>query len=375
LKVETDKSLYRIALTQIKGVGAVYARNLLEAVGDEETIFKEDARKLEAIPRISRRLIKEIRDPDVLKNAEKELKFAVKNDLRILFITDDDYPRQLAPCADAPLLLYSKGNAGFNNFKTVSVVGTRSATKYGENACMEFIEKLSAVPNVQIVSGLAYGIDICAHRAALKNNLSTVAILAHGLDRIYPQIHRQTAVEMLQNGALLTEFPSGTAPDKHNFLKRNRIVACMADVVVVIESGEKGGSLITADIANTYGREVFALPGRIYDKMSAGCNRLVFDNKAVILQSVDNFISHMGWGEEREKQEKKPIPKQKELFPDQLSEREAAIVEKLTNNGPTHMDTLVVELGLSVPNLLEATLELELKGIIESRPGGMFRLV
>ncbi len=369
--MQTAKSLYRIALTQIKGVGVMHARTLMEVIGDEEAIFKEDVRKLESIPRISRRLIGEIRNPDVLRKAEKELAFVADNQLRLLFFTDDDYPQRLTQCIDAPLLLYAKGNAGFNHQKTISVIGTRNATKYGEEFCREFIEALAArLPDIQIVSGLAYGIDICAHRAALKHNLSTVAVLAHGLDRIYPQIHRQTAVEMLQHGALLTEFPSGTNPDKHNFVKRNRIVAGMADAVVVIESGEKGGSLTTADIANSYYREVFALPGRIRDKMSAGCNRLISENKALLLQGIDGFISHMGW----EAEEKHPLPAQQELFPD-LSEEEAVIFEKLSKAGSMHVNTLAIELNIPVSELFMTLLELEVKNIVISLPGGMYQIV
>ncbi|MDR2816165.1 MAG: DNA-processing protein DprA [Proteiniphilum sp.] len=368
--MNTDKSLYRIALTQIKGVGVMHARYLMQVIGDEEAIFKEDVRKLEAIPRISRRLIREIRDPGVLRKAEKELQFVTDNKLLLLFFTDEDYPQRLTQCIDAPLLLYAKGNAGFNHRKTISVVGTRNATRYGEDFCKKFIEELSGrLPDIQIISGLAYGIDICAHRAALKHNLSTVAVLAHGLDRIYPQIHRQTAVEMLQNGALLTEFPSGTNPDKHNFVKRNRIVAGMADAIVVIESGEKGGSLTTADIANSYYREVFALPGRIRDNMSAGCNRLISENKALLLQSINGFISHMGWDES----EKQPLPAQQELFPD-LSEEETIIFEKLRKAGPMHVNTLAIELNIPVSELFMTLLELEVKNIVTSLPGGMYRL-
>lgn len=367
----TNKSLYQIALTQIKGVGVMHARHLMQVIGDEEAIFKEDVRKLEAIPRISKRLIQEIRDPEVLRKAEKELTFVMDNKLRLLFFTDEAYPQRLTQCIDAPLLLYAKGNGGFNHQKTISVIGTRNSTRYGEDFCKVFIEELSArIPDLQIVSGLAYGIDICAHRTALKHNLSTVAVLAHGLDRIYPQMHRQTAIEMLENGALLSEFPSGTNPDKHNFVKRNRIVAGMSDAVVVVESAEKGGSLTTADIANSYFREVFALPGRIRDNMSNGCNKLISDNKALLLQSVDGFISHMGW----ETQEKQSLPKQQELFSD-LTGEEALLFEKLSQAAPMHVNSLAIELNIPVSELFMTLLELEVKNIVTSLPGGMYQLV
>jgi len=369
-QMATDKSLYRIALTQIKGVGVMHARNLLKVIGDEEAIFRESVSRLEAIPRISRQLIREIRDPEVLRRSEKELEFITKNNLQLLFFTDPGYPRRLTQCIDAPLLLYAKGNTDFNHEKTISIVGTRNATGYGLDYCKKFIREISSkIPDIQIISGLAYGIDICAHRAALQHGLSTIAVLAHGLDRIYPQLHRNTAVKMLQDGALLTEFPSETNPDKHNFVRRNRIVAGMADAVVVIESGVKGGSLITADIANSYFREVFALPGRVHDKMSTGCNRLISDNKAVLLQSTDDFIAHMGW----ETKEKETLPVQQELFPD-LSEEGKQIFSALERSGSMHVNKLAIELNTPVPELFMTLLELEVKNLVESLPGGMYKL-
>ncbi len=306
-----NKTLYRIALTLIKGVGVMHARNLMEIVGDEEAIFRESRQRLKAIPRLPEKVIDEIRNPEVLRRAEKELAFITKNNLQTLFFTDASYPQRLTQCIDAPVLLYSRGVSDLNRSKVVSVVGTRNATRQGTQFCETFIRELSeSNPDILVVSGLAYGIDICAHRSALKEGLSTVAVLAHGLDRIYPSLHRQTAVEMLNAGALLTEFPSETNPDKHNFVKRNRIVAGMADSVVVIESGVKGGSLTTADIANSYFREVFALPGRVRDPMSSGCNRLIADNQAVLLHSSEQFLAHMGWEETL----KTAPPVQKELF-------------------------------------------------------------
>lgn len=368
--MDTHSSLYRIALTQIKGIGVMHARTLMQIIGNEEAIFKEDVRKLEAIPRISRRLINEIRDPEVMRKAESELKFIVDNKLRLLFFTDDDYPQRLTQCIDAPLVLYAKGNTGFNHSKTISVIGTRNATRYGEDFCNRFIEEIAVrLPDVQVISGLAYGIDICAHRASLKHNLSTVAVLAHGLDRIYPQVHRQTAIEMLSNGALLSEFPSGTNPDRHNFVKRNRIVAGMSDAVIVLESAEKGGSLTTADMANSYFREVFALPGRIADKMSIGCNRLISENKALLLQSIDSFISHMGWESVKET----AIPVQQSLFHD-LTDEEALIYEKIKSAGTIHVNTLAIELNIPVPELFMVLLELEVKNNVKSLPGGMFEI-
>ena len=365
-----DKSLYRIALTQIKGVGVMHARNLMEVIGDEEAIFKEDARKLESIPRITRRLIQEIRDPEVLRRAEKELEFVMKNNLQLLFYTDALYPQRLMQCIDAPVLLYAKGKADFNRGKVISIVGTRNETRYGQEFCREFIRDLAVrLPEIQIISGLAYGIDIHTHRAALQNGLSTVAVLGHGLDRIYPAIHRQTAVEMLEEGALLTEFPSHTNPDGHNFVKRNRIVAGMSDAVVVVESGDKGGSLTTADIANSYFREVFAVPGRITDKMSSGCNRLISDNKALLLQHTDDLLVHMGWAVESKVKE----PKQQELFTD-LSPEEEKIYSALHATGSMQVNALAIALNMPVRELFMTLLELEMKNVVLSLPGGMYKL-
>src|SRR5690554_2364941 len=344
----------------------MHARTLMQAMGSEEAIFKGDIRRLESIPRVSRRLIQEIRHPEVLRSAEKELAFIEKNRLRLLFFTDEGYPNRLKECIDAPVLLYAKGNTDFNREKTISIVGTRDSTRYGQGFCDAFVKEIAgAFPDVQIVSGLAYGIDICAHRAALKNGLSTVAVLAHGLDRIYPRLHRQTAVEMLENGALLTEFPSQTNPDKHNFVRRNRIVAGMSDAVIVVESAKKGGSLITADIANSYFREVFALPGRVGDRMSDGCNRLISDNKALLLQSTEKFITQMGWVES----EKQKEPVQRELLLD-LSEEELKVMEALTRTGAMQVNALAIELNAPVSDLFMTLLELEMKSLVQALPGG-----
>ena len=349
----------------------MHARNLMQVVGDEEAVFKESSRKLEAIPRLSRRVIEEIRNPEVMRRAERELEFVDRNNLQIHFFTDRSYPQRLTQCIDAPLLLYVKGNTDLNREKTISIVGTRNATRYGEEYCREFIKEISVkLPDILIISGLAYGVDICAHRAALHNGLPTVAVLGHGLDRIYPSLHRQTAVEMLKTGALLTEFPSETNPDRHNFVKRNRIVAGMADAVIVVESGVKGGSLTTADIANSYFREVFALPGRIHDKMSTGCNQLISDNQAVLLRGSEHFISHMGWEQESEP----ALPVQKELF-QELSGDEEKVFNSLSLRGAMQVNTLAIELNIPVTELFLTLLGMEMKNIVKSLPGGMYQLV
>lgn len=352
-------------------MGVAHARNLMEFMGDEEEIFKGSISKLEAIPRISKRLISEIRNPEVLRKAEKELEFVIKNNLHLIFYTDEKYPQRLNNCVDAPILMYAKGDVDFNREKVISIVGTRNSTRYGNDFSREFIKELSLkFPDVQIISGLAYGIDICAHRAALENGLSTVAVLGHGLDRIYPYVHRQTAIEITKNGALLTEYPSETNPDGHNFVRRNRIVAGMADATIVMESGTKGGSLITADIANSYFREVFALPGRIHDKMSYGCNKLISENKALLLQNTENFISQMGW----EMDERKILPRQTELFHD-LTPDEEKVYEILKKDSPKQLNNLSIELNVPLTELLMTLLELEMKNIVTALPGGMYKIV
>ncbi len=369
--MQHHKTLYRIALTQINGVGVMLARLLLQAVGDEESVFKESAKNLEKIPRISRRLIDEIGSAEVMRRAEAELDFVLRNNIDVLFFTEPDYPQRLANCTDAPVLLYSKGNIDYNYEKVVSIVGTRGITEYGQEFCRDFVKELSLqYPDLLIVSGLAYGVDISAHRASLKNNLPTVGVLAHGLDRIYPSAHRKTAIEMLQNGGLLTEFPSQTNPDKYNFVCRNRIVAGMADAVVVVESGAKGGSLITADIANSYFREVFAVPGRVGDTQSAGCNNLISSNRAVLLQDTQGFIAQMGWSKSAKAQQ----PRQRELFLN-LSEEEEKIFHALNGNEGMQVNMLAIELNTPVSELFMTLLELEMKNIVQALPGGVYKLL
>ena len=366
----TDKTLYQIALTHITGVGVALARNLMHIVGDEEQIFKESTRNLEKIQGISHRLINEIKSKEVLRKAEEELAFVSKNNLQSLFFTAPEYPERLTHCVDAPIMLYVKGNSNLNYKKVVSVIGTRNATNMGYEACNHFIKELSAkFSDIIIVSGLAYGIDICAHRAALENGVPTAAVLAHGLDRIYPAVHRKTAIDMLDAGALVTEFPSGTEPERFNFVRRNRIVAGLCDALVVVESSSKGGSLITAEIANSYYREVFAVPGRVNDAASVGCNRLIASDRAILMQDLKGFTDHMGWDDST-----KPQPKQRELFL-HLTELEELVFNALNNNEPKHVNMLGIELDVPVSELFFTLLELEMKNVVKPLPGGLYKLL
>jgi len=369
----SDKLLYQIALTQINGVGDILSKMLLQAVGDEEAIFRSSRKSLLAIQGFSSKLVSEILNPEVLTKAEKELVFIEKNNIKVYFINDDNYPSHLKECADSPILFYFKGKGDLNKNKTISIVGTRNASPYGNEFCNSFIQEIAAqYPDIMIVSGLAYGIDIHAHRAALKNNLSTVGVLAHGLDRIYPHAHRQTAIEMLENGGLLTDFPSNTEPDKFNFVRRNRIVAGLADAVVVVESAQKGGSLITADIANSYCRDVFAVPGKTTDSKSIGCNDLIANHKADLLLSTEYFLQQMGWDKETAK--KKKAPKQQDLFLN-LTEDEQFIVDILSVQENIHVDQLALQTKIPVYQLFPVLLDLEIRGILKNLPGNFYTLL
>ncbi|MBR4923630.1 MAG: DNA-processing protein DprA, partial [Bacteroidaceae bacterium] len=268
-----DEQIYTLALTRIYGLGLVGACNLIREMGSAGDIFRYRKELPERIPGVSEKLVKALDCPEAFKRAEEELLFAERNNIQCITLNDEQYPARLRECEDAPLALFYRGNASLNALRVVSVVGTRHATPYGEGICRNFMEELAETcPDTLVVSGLAYGIDIHAHRAALQHKLPTIGVLAHGLDRIYPSAHRETAVKMMDNGGLLTEFMSGTNPDRQNFVKRNRIVAGMCDAVVVVESASKGGALITAELTESYHRDCFAFPGKVTDMYSAGCN-------------------------------------------------------------------------------------------------------
>lgn len=368
----TDKQIYQIGLTMINGVGDILARHLLESMGDAEAIFTEKQRLLEKIPGIRGTLAAEIKRPEVLMRAEKELTFVQKNGIDIYFLTDRNYPERLGECPDAPVLFYYKGKADLNASRIVSIVGTRQATPYGQELTERLLKDLSAsLPDVLIVSGLAYGIDICAHRNALKYQLPTVGILAHGLDRIYPPAHRPSAVEMLQQGGLLTDFPSETNPDRPNFVRRNRIVAGLADTTIVIESAEKGGSLITADIAFSYGRDVYTFPGRVTDPHSKGCNALIRQNKAGLITSAEDLILAMRWDVTGKKKE---LPVQAQLLFPEDGEADR-LFYFLSEHREAHINELSIALDMPVHQLSSLLFELELDGKIKTLPGSRYSLM
>ena len=321
------------------------------------------------IPGVGDFVAAQIKEEEALKRAEKEIAFIRKNGIKPLFFASKEYPERLKHCMDSPVLLYTKGRANLNPEKVISVVGTRNATDYGKSVCERIIEGLKDL-DVFIVSGLAYGIDITAHKAALKNGLKTAAVLAHGLDKIYPSLHRKTADEMLENGALLTEFISGTQPDRENFPQRNRIIAGMADATIVVEAGKKGGALITAELANSYNRDVFAVPGNVGEKHSEGCNWLISRNKAALITCAEELIYMMGW-EPVEKTGKKPV--QKQLFVE-LTPEQKTLVDLLNENGQMGIDTICLKTAMSMSKAAAILLDLEFSGIVAVLPGKVYRL-
>ena len=361
---------YKIAISLIKGIGPVLAKNLIAYLGDVDAIFKESQSNLAKIPDIGPVLSKQISTQHVLARADKEINFIEKNNIQSFFYTDKTYPYRLKECIDAPIILYAKGNVEFNSTRYIGVVGTRGATEYGKENCRKLIQDLATIaPDVTIISGLAYGIDICAHKTALDSGLPTIAAIGHGLDRIYPAVHRSTAVRMLEKGGLVTEYLTETNPDKQNFVQRNRLIAGMCDAVVVIESGAKGGSLITADMAQSYNRDVFAFPGRVGDSFSAGCNALIKNNKAGLIESSKDLVNAMCW----EVNTNSNVPIQHSLFLD-LTEEQQNIVTLLRKEEHISLNQLAIALGLPVSKTSSMLLELEFSGVVKCLPGNIYKL-
>lgn len=368
-----QEQIYSIALTMVPGIGHIGAKHLIDGMGNAVDVFRLRKEISERIPEVSQRVIEALDCPQAVLRAEQEYEFIRKNRISCLSFHDEAYPSRLRECEDAPVVLFFKGNADLNSLHILNMVGTRNATDYGTQICASFLRDLKALcPDVLVVSGLAYGIDIHAHREALANELPTVGVLAHGLDRIYPHVHRKTAVDMLEKGGLLTEFLSGTNPDRHNFISRNRIVAGMCDATIVIESAEKGGSLITAELAEGYHRDCFAFPGRMSDEYSKGCNRLIRDNKASLLLSAEDFVQAMGWNMQTTLSEKVSV--QRSLFIE-LSEEEQKIVAILEKLGNLQINSLVVEADIPVNKMTALLFELEMKGVIRVLAGGMYQLL
>ena len=362
---------YQIALSLFPRIGAVSARRLVAYLGSVNAIFESTKKELKLIPGIGPSLIKTLIDQRdaVLQEAEKELAFIQKYQLKTFFYLDKDYPRRLAQCEDAPVILYLKGKVDLNSTRIISVVGTRNATENGRQLATNLVSGLKDNGmDVLVVSGLAYGIDVAAHKAALKVGLPTLGVVGHGLDKMYPANHASIAKEMVaNNGGLLTDFPSESKIDPGNFLRRNRIVAGLADCTIVVESAVKGGALVTADIANSYNRDVFAFPGRATDQYSAGCNQLIKNNKAALIENSADLIAFMGW-------ESNQKPVQPPLFLE-LNADEKLIVEALKQNEIITTDFIARGTQLPVQKINTILLDLEFKGVVKSLPGNRFKLI
>lgn len=362
-------SLNQIALTLIPGVGVITSRLLLEHFGDAETILNASRKELISIPGIGPKTADTILSRSFMQRAEDELKFVERYKIKILSFNSPDYPERLRNCYDAPVLLYYKGNADLNSDKIISIVGTRNATEYGRDLTQQLVEGLKA-QNVLVVSGLAYGIDVAAHKACLKSGVPTVGVVGHGLDRIYPSQHRAIAESMVNAGGLLTEFASQTKPDKENFPKRNRIVAGIADATVVVEAGLKGGALITAELANSYDRDVMAFPGRVNDTYSAGCNFLIKSNRAHLVTGLRDVEYLLDW---IPSQGTKQTDKQLSL-PLNLYGEEKTVAEYLHEYGATSFDQLQAAVEIPQTKLTMILLNMEMQDLVIALPGKRYRL-
>lgn len=367
--VEEQQWIYRIALSMLKGIGPVNARNLVAYCGGVEPIFSDRKLKntLAKVPGIGPKLIASITDKKVLAAAEKELVYVRKHKLRMHFYLDADFPRRLKQAEDAPVILFADGNADFEAEHMVSIVGTRTPTEEGKRLCVELVQGLKEC-NATIVSGLAYGIDIVAHRHALRNGLPTIGCVAHGLDKLYPGDHVGTAKEMVKHGALVSELPSGSTFAPGNFPARNRVIAGLSDCTIVVESGPKGGSLITADIASSYDREVFAFPGRPTDPRSEGCNKLIQQNKAALITNAQDVITMMEW-----MPKKKKAPVQAALFAELMPD-EQTLVDIIKAQGSAHIDDLCVRSKWAQGKVAGLLLNMEFNGVVRSLPGKVYQL-
>lgn len=347
-----------LRLSLLKGIGPVHAKKLVSYCGSAEGVFSETAAHLQKIPNIGPFLVKQIKSSKLLARAQQELAFIEKNNLQCWSYWDDNYPKNLKQCYDAPILLYFKGNVALNNAKIISIVGTRKASAYGISFCKE-LRPFSPI----IVSGLAYGIDTCAHKAALFNGLPTIAVMAHGLETLYPSINSDLARQMQSHGGLLTEFMSHTNIVRQNFVRRNRIIAGLTQATIVIESQSNGGAMLTARMANSYDREVFAVPGKPSDKYASGCLELIKQNEAHLLQSIEDIVKNLSWDVQT-----KTI--QKSLF--ELSEEETQLVSLISQHNGIHIDLIHSLTPMPYSKTNEILMILELKGVLTVKPGKLY---
>ncbi|WP_216713777.1 DNA-processing protein DprA [Taishania pollutisoli] len=361
------KPHYQIALTQLHGFGSIKTKQLLQSVENEAAIFNLPLKNLAQQTGFSLNVLKKMKREEAIQESGKLLDLLEQHKIEFIFYTDPRYPRRLKQCEDAPLMLYTKGNIDLNNTRFVAIVGTRDASEYGKRICSELIQQFAGT-NIVVVSGMAYGIDITIHQLCLQYGVETIGVMAHGLEIIYPQLHRSTAMKMLEKGGLISEYPPTTKPDRENFPMRNRIVAGMCDATIVVESKVKGGSLITAELANDYNRDVFAYPGNIFDENSEGCNVLISTNKAHLIRSGADFLKKMGWDLEV----KHPV--QRSVFPS-LTQEELHIVRLLETQGQMNIDTMAMQLNVPSSALSVLLFQLEMNGLIASVPGNRCRLV
>jgi DNA processing protein len=360
---------HKIALSLIPRIGDINARKLVAHIGSVEGVFSEPYSSLVKIPGIGSNLARYISGHSYMEAAEREVEYIGKNNIKSFFYLDADYPYRLRQCEDSPVIFYFRGNCDLNAHKMLSIVGTRNATSRGRELCDRIISGLALNhSDLIIVSGLAYGVDIAAHKSALANKLLTIGVLGHGFKTMYPAVHRNVAETLKTNGGLISDFLSDELPERNNFIKRNRIIAGISDATLVIESGSKGGALITADIAASYNRDVFAVPGRTDDQWSAGCNGLIKKNKAALIENAADIEYNLGWLAEKSK-----IPVQKQLFTE-LSDEEKVVFEKISSEGEMNIDHICRETNIPVYKLSALLLQMEFNGIIRCYPGNIYRL-
>lgn len=364
-----DELLAVLRLQRIPNIGDVTAKKLISHCGSPAAIFSDRAQRLLKIDGIGTYTLKGLYDTEHREAAEEEFEFIQKNGIEVSYFLDEDYPAYLKHCIDSPVLLFSRGKINLKERKIISVVGTRNITSYGMAFCDTFIEDIAPL-NPIIVSGFAYGVDITVQRAAVKHGLQTIGCLAHGLNQIYPRAHGKYVPDVEKNGGFLTEFWSTSKPDRENFLKRNRIIAGMSEATVVIESAEKGGSLVTADIANSYSRDVFALPGRAQDKYSTGCNNLIKQQKAHMLTSAADLLYLLNW----DVTEKETKTIQKQLFVE-MNDTEQSIYTYLQKEGKQLLDSIALECQLPIFKVSSTLLNMEMKGVIRPLPGKLFEVI
>jgi DNA processing protein len=363
-----ENLIHLMALLRVEGVGDIMAKKLLTHFGNAEAVLNAKNAQLAAIDGVGSVLLKNLKDKSVFDKATQELQFIQNNNIDVLHFQDEKYPDRLKHCIDGPVLLFSSGNINLKNRKIISIVGTRQITSYGMEFCRKLIEDLAPLDPI-IVSGFAYGVDIVAHQLAMDYNLQTIGVVAHGLNQIYPKPHKKYVAKMEQNGGFMTEFWSTSNPDKENFVRRNRIVAGMTEATVVIESADRGGSLITANMANDYNRDVFAVPGRVTDKYSQGCNNLIKTQKANVLTSAADLVYILNWDI---KNETKPV--QKQLFVT-LDDDEQKVYDYLLKTGKELMDIIALHCDFPIYRISGLLLNMELKGVIRPLPGKLFEAI